>query len=159
MGDVYMHIPRGSNNRLNEPKNGGNNANRLFDSQNNDNGGYNVGDKLHTAAETEEQQSRAIYFQSGKTGVSELSVEWWSQHGCGKKDENDANWIDCQVILQYMCQDADSSTIRNGMDTSTPRFKETKKPSSESYSEKQARKAEDETKSPSSGRHESWEYY
>merc|ERR1712176_971365 len=137
MGDVYMHIPRGSNNRLNEPKNGGNNANRLFDSQNNDNGGYNVGDKLHTAAETEEQQSRAIYFQSGKTGVSELTVEWWTQHGCGKKDENDANWIDCQIILQYMCQDSSSSILKNGMSTDTPRHNEANNIDNETFEQKE----------------------
>ena len=32
-GDVYMHMPRGSNNRLNERSANRNNANRLFDSQ------------------------------------------------------------------------------------------------------------------------------
>ncbi len=31
--DVYMHNPRGSNNRLNERSANRNNANRLFDSQ------------------------------------------------------------------------------------------------------------------------------
>merc|ERR1712157_273597 len=106
LADIYMHMPRGSNNRLNERRNARHNNNRLFDSQNNENGGYNVADKYSEAAESENDQHRAIYFQSGKTGKSELSIEWWNQHGCGKKDENDANWIDCQVILQYMCQDS-----------------------------------------------------
>ena len=32
-GDVYLHSPRGSNNRLNERSANRNNANRLFDSQ------------------------------------------------------------------------------------------------------------------------------
>jgi len=32
-GDVYMHSPRGSNNRLNERSANRNNANRMFDSQ------------------------------------------------------------------------------------------------------------------------------
>ena len=32
-GDVYMHSPRGSNNRLNERSANRNNGNRLFDSQ------------------------------------------------------------------------------------------------------------------------------
>lgn len=32
-GDVYMHNPRGSNNRLNERSANRNNANRMFDSQ------------------------------------------------------------------------------------------------------------------------------
>jgi hypothetical protein len=65
-GDVYLHNMRGSNNRLNEETNNRANANRLFDSQvrgvclhappdmlcysrplqNNDRGGYNVGDNF-----------------------------------------------------------------------------------------------------------------
>ena len=32
-GDIYMHNPRGSNNRLNEASTPRANANRLFDSQ------------------------------------------------------------------------------------------------------------------------------
>ena len=43
-GDCYLHWPKGSNNRLNEASANRNNANRLFDSQNNNRGGYNVGD-------------------------------------------------------------------------------------------------------------------
>ena len=31
--DVYLHVPRGSNNRLNENTANRNNANRMFDSQ------------------------------------------------------------------------------------------------------------------------------
>ncbi len=34
-GDMYLHNPRGSNDRLNEANANRNNANRLFDSQNN----------------------------------------------------------------------------------------------------------------------------
>ena len=41
--DIYLHSPRGSNNRLNEKSANRQNANRLFDSQNNNRGGYNVG--------------------------------------------------------------------------------------------------------------------
>ena len=33
MGDLYLHSPRGSNNRLNERSANRENANRLFDSQ------------------------------------------------------------------------------------------------------------------------------
>ena len=40
--DVYMNNPRGSNNKLNEQNNNRQNANRLFDSQNNAAGGYQV---------------------------------------------------------------------------------------------------------------------
>merc|ERR1719498_2387653 len=42
--DTYMHMPRGSNNRLNEKSANRQNGNRLFDSQNNNRGGYNVGE-------------------------------------------------------------------------------------------------------------------
>ena len=43
-GDCYLHYFRGSNNRLNEASANRNNANRLFDSQNNNRGGYNCCD-------------------------------------------------------------------------------------------------------------------
>lgn len=39
--DIYMHFPRGSNNRLNEANRERNNGNRLFNSQNNNRGGVN----------------------------------------------------------------------------------------------------------------------
>ena len=42
--DIYIHNPRGSNNKLNEVSNNRQNANRLFDSQNNAAGGYQHGD-------------------------------------------------------------------------------------------------------------------
>lgn len=41
--DIYLHNPRGSNNRLDEANRERTNAKRLFDSQNNNRGGYNVG--------------------------------------------------------------------------------------------------------------------
>lgn len=44
VGDVYFHHPRGSNNKLSEVSNNVNSNRRLFDSQNNNGGGYQVGD-------------------------------------------------------------------------------------------------------------------
>lgn len=88
--DVYMHNPRGSNNRLDERGRERNNANRMFDSQNNNRGGYNVG---------------TLYYYKG----SKLSVEWTSQHSCGEKN------ADCQLIIQYMC----SPDVRDGTTTRT----------------------------------------
>ena len=44
LADVYMHNPRGSNDRNCERNANRNNGNRLFDSQNNNAGGY--GEKL-----------------------------------------------------------------------------------------------------------------
>jgi hypothetical protein len=55
--DIYMHNPRGSNNRLDENGRERNNDQRLFDSQNNDRGGYNIGN---------------LYYMSG----SSLLIEW-----------------------------------------------------------------------------------
>lgn len=45
--DIYLHNPRGSNNRLDESRRERDNDNRLFDSQNNDRGGYNVGNMYY----------------------------------------------------------------------------------------------------------------
>eukprot|EP00854_Cymbomonas_tetramitiformis_P000676 gene676-1131_t len=48
ISDVYMHNPRGSNNRLDEANRERNNGNRLFDSQNNNRGGYMCDDEITT---------------------------------------------------------------------------------------------------------------
>lgn len=55
--DIYLHNPRGSNNRLDEQGRERNNANRMFDSQNNNRGGYNAG---------------YMYYYAGST----LRIEW-----------------------------------------------------------------------------------
>ncbi|XP_071960552.1 protein DD3-3-like [Antedon mediterranea] len=88
--DMYLQNPRGSNNRLDEAKRERNNGNRLFDSQNNNRGGYNVG---------------SLYYYSG----SNLQIEWTNQHSCGDQNNH------CEIILQYMCGD----WIRDGTTTST----------------------------------------
>ena len=116
--DVYMHMPRGSNNRLNEKSTGRANGNRLFDSQNNNNGGYNVADAGAEEATSMSEQHAEIYIESGQAGKSHLNIEWFNQHGCGKRDGDDANAIDCHVVIQYKCGDE----LRNGMSTKTPQF-------------------------------------
>ena len=89
-----MHNPRGSNNRLDEASRNRNNARRMFDSQNNDRGGYNVG---------------GMYYYVGST----LAIEWTNQHSCNDPNNN------CDIILQYMCQDdvRDGATTRTIPDT------------------------------------------
>ncbi len=47
-GDIYLHNPRGSNNRLDEQTRERANDNRMFDSENNARGGYNVGNLYYT---------------------------------------------------------------------------------------------------------------
>ncbi|XP_071806094.1 protein DD3-3-like [Asterias amurensis] len=114
--DMFFHNPRGSNNRLNEKTASRRNNNRLFDSQNNNRGGYNAGDAKANAAANERQQYNMKYFASGSSGESHMTVEWTNQHGCGDNDN-----VNCNVVLQYMCQpDTDSAvpeTLRNGFAT------------------------------------------
>lgn len=79
--DIYMHSIRGSNNRLDEANRERNNANRLFDSENNNRGGYNVG-KLN--------------FYEGET----VPISFTNQHGCNNKGTKH-----CEMLLQAMCGD------------------------------------------------------
>ena len=102
LGDVYLHNPRGSNNRLDETTSNRKQANRLFDSQNNNKGGYNTGDRLNKEAgsRTSRQYSMQYYASGGNSKEdSKLLVEWTNQHGCGESEKNN-----CNVVIQYMCQ-------------------------------------------------------
>jgi len=92
-GDLYLHNPRGSNNRLDERNRNRANNNRLFDSQNNNKGGYNQND---------------MEYYSG----SVLQVEWTNQHSCG----NDNN--QCELVFQYMCEAGSTGAgLRDGQVT------------------------------------------
>lgn len=89
--DIYFHNPRGSNDRLDESSRNRNNDNRLFDSQNNNRGGYNVGPPM--------------YYYAG----SKLQIEWTNQHSCSNKKSH------CELIIQYMC----GKNVRDGTSTNT----------------------------------------
>jgi len=91
--DVYLHIPPGSNNRFDENTRDRRNANRLFDSQNNNRGGYNV-------------QNYFLY------EGSELEVRWTNQHACGPNHKTH-----CNILLQYRCDDP--ANMRDGAVTAT----------------------------------------
>lgn len=106
--DVYMHNPRGSNNRLNERSANRNNGNRMFDSQNNNRGGYNKGDVDASAAEGNfaKQYDMTYYESEADTtdgGASQMTFEWTNQHGCGGNEHGDPHKLNCDIILQYMC--------------------------------------------------------
>lgn len=108
--DVYMHNPRGSNDRNCERNVNRNNGNRLFDSQNNAAGGYacprGVGnDNFQDEAGQKTfsvpglgtwKQNKRMYYYEG----SILPIEWTNQHGCGLNSN-----VQCDVILQYACED------------------------------------------------------
>jgi hypothetical protein len=99
--DIYLHNPRGGNNRNCETTTNRKNANRLWDSQNNDAGGYPCPRALYNASQIENPR---MYYYSG----SQLQIEWTNQHACGDNDE-----VNCDVILQYMCQ-PDTYGMRDG---------------------------------------------
>lgn len=128
--DVYMHSPRGSNNRNCERNNGRDNANRLFNSQNNGNGGY----ACPRAVGGPETVTKTITYYSG----SELPIEWTAQHGCG-----DNNKVNCEIVIQYMCGDVRDGTPTSLTDAATETVPEDSTAS----------------KNPKYGVHESFEYY
>ncbi|XP_068712158.1 protein DD3-3-like [Montipora foliosa] len=104
--DMYMHVPPGSNNRLNGNQDAVRNANRLFDSQNNGKAGYNVGDKLDSNPGDNIQEFRQLpmtFYMSGcnANAKSIVDIMWTNQHGTGPKTDDR---VETQVILQYMCQ-------------------------------------------------------
>jgi len=88
--DMYLQSFPGSNDRLDEEGRERANANRLFNSQNNDRGGYNV---------------QSYYFYEGST----VHMEWTTQHSCGNPNTQ------CEMIIQYMCDER----LRDGTTTTT----------------------------------------
>lgn len=72
---------------MNGGSRGVDNQQRLFNSQNNQRGGYNVG-------------TGSMYYYAG----SKLQIEWTHQQSC---DSDNAN---CDIIIQYMC----SPNLRDG---------------------------------------------
>jgi len=112
--DVYMHNPRGSNDRNCERNANRDNGNRVFDSQNNNAGGYacpravgdedmqnEMGNYYFTHFEDDENvdtklQKKRMYYYEG----SILPIEWTDQHGCGVNSK-----VSCEIVLQYACED------------------------------------------------------
>lgn len=93
--DLYLHSPPGSNNRNRERKNNRNNANRLFDSQNNGQGGY----PWRGAPQGDGVPDPVTYYKG-----SELQIEWTAQHACGANPN-----IHCELVVQYSCDDGDNA--------------------------------------------------
>lgn len=88
--DVYMHNPRGSNNRCDRRTNDRANANRLFDSQNNAAGGYAI--PCDRPLNDNINCYKMKYY-----GGSELEIRWTLQHNCGILNN-------CNINLQYSCE-------------------------------------------------------
>lgn len=121
--DVYMHNPRGSNDRNCERNANRNNGNRLFDSQNNAAGGYAcpraVGDEtiqdedgLASLGYKITQDMKIYYYED-----SVLPIEWTNQHGCGPNSK-----VNCEIIVQYMCEDTADPQVDNVWPWSTTKW-------------------------------------
>jgi len=111
--DVYMHNPRGSNDRNCERNVNRNNGNRLFDSQNNAKGGYACPRAVGDASVQAENgigtiggvdADKTMYYYEG----SVLPVEWTNQHGCGQNSK-----VNCEIVIQYACEDTLDPQIDN----------------------------------------------
>ncbi|KAJ3111083.1 hypothetical protein HDU96_006000 [Phlyctochytrium bullatum] len=94
LADLYLHNPRGSNNRCDERNNDVQRNNRMFDSQNNNAGGYAICPEEMT-------------FYEG----TKLEIQYTAQHGCGngdvnKNDPNNPEISQCQIVIQLGCEDA-----------------------------------------------------
>eukprot|EP00948_MAST-09A_sp_MAST-9A-sp1_P002214 g2214.t1 len=128
-GDINLHSPRGSNNKLNEQNNNVQNDHRLFDSQNNANSGYQVGDDCKPSCNfnienPNNQNNNLGQYDATRPGAGKgtmkyhagslLQIEWTVQHGCGAR--NDVNT--CDMILQYMCDDT-APGLRDGSNRNT----------------------------------------
>jgi len=77
--DIYLQNPCGSNDRLNEQDRNVQNNARLWDSQNNNRGGCEIGEK-------------SLQLYAG----SILPLSWSAQHACGGTQDN------CDLVIQYM---------------------------------------------------------
>jgi hypothetical protein len=91
--DVYMHNPRGNNDRCDEASNNRNNDQRMFNSNNNAAGGYSW-------------CPNEMVFYSGTV----VRLEWYSQHACGNgasnvDDPSNPTTTHCEQIWQVGCQD------------------------------------------------------
>lgn len=97
-----MHFPLGSNDRNRERNENRNNANRLFDSQNNAKGGVPwCGDRELIG------KWDGFRFYTGST----IRFEWTAQHGAGPNND-----VDAQVIIQAGCDKLVGSTSQADFD-------------------------------------------
>mmetsp|Transcript_40605 Transcript_40605/g.100340 ORF Transcript_40605/g.100340 Transcript_40605/m.100340 type:complete len:922 (-) Transcript_40605:60-2825(-) len=106
--DIYMHNPRGGNDRNCERNVNRNNGNRLFDSQNNAKGGY----ACPRAVGGPGVQTNKLYYYAG----SAVPIEWTAQHGCGDNPKEK-----CNMVIQYACEDTldPAGAFRGGAKTNS----------------------------------------
>jgi len=128
LADIYLHNPRGSNNRNCRNDNGETrrNGNRLFDSQNNAKGGYScpraypfacykeTGEDKNECNSRNQNGDKSMVDENGdlvSTSATNtprmyyfsgtmLPLEWTNQHGCGTNSK-----VHCEIVIQVACED------------------------------------------------------
>lgn len=61
-------------------------------------------------------------------GRTFLNIEWTNQHGCGGDEDTDPHKVNCNLVIQYLCQPEKNfpknhkQKLRNGKSTATPTF-------------------------------------
>ncbi|XP_045164197.2 protein DD3-3-like isoform X2 [Mercenaria mercenaria] len=109
------------------------------------------------------------YFQSGPSankatgeGGTQLVMEWTNQHGCGGNEDTDPQKQNCNMVLQFMCEDAKENIpalkeqMRDGTSTSTMEYT---KPASMKETKAQVNTRKNGALDTSRGLQESWEMY
>lgn len=94
--DVYMQSPRGANGRNAERNVNRNNANRLYDTQNNAKGGYAAPRAVGGPEVEADYPNAQIYYYEGE----KVPITWTAQHGSGAGGN-----VDGQIILQIGSED------------------------------------------------------
>jgi len=131
--DIYLHYPRGSNNRLREKTANRENGNRVFDSQNNNKGGYNVGilntnqngNKADTEdGDKEKEQNQELFMASSpSTGKTFIPIRWTNQHGSGGDEDTNPTKLNSNFVIQMMCQDKQAGDETTETDENTNRMR------------------------------------
>ena len=117
VADVYMQSPRGANGRNAERNVNRNNANRLYDTQNNAKGGYAVdravGGPQNPTTERADGERPMYYYEGEK-----VPITWTAQHGSGSGSN-----VDGQIIFQFASTDTldPAGKFNSGANIGTPR--------------------------------------
>ena len=65
---------------------------------------------------------------TSEQGRSYLNIEWTNQHGCGGNEDKDPHKMNCNLVIQYLCQkdsmypNNHKEKVKNGRTTTTPTF-------------------------------------
>ena len=158
LADVYMQSPRGANGRNAERNVNRNNANRLYDTQNNAKGGYAtdraVGGPQAATAERADGERPMYYYEGEK-----VPITWTAQHGSGAGSN-----VDGQIIFQFASTDTldPEKKFNSGANVGTPRNgipRDGNDAATDRIPENAASATATDVETRRFGMHESYDYY